>query len=120
MVGEADYVINRTYPEQRPPRVALGSLTMHYALPRNYGVASRFEYLDDRGGLFSGTTQALKEITFVADHTFGNGFLVRAEYRRDFSNQLYFLSDTAGALEHAQTTATMGLVYWWGPKQGTW
>jgi hypothetical protein len=120
LVGEADYVLNRTYAEQRPPRVVIGSLMAHYALTHNNSLGSRFEYFDDRGGLFSGTTQALKEVTFVADHTFGNGFLARAEYRRDFSNQRFFLSDTAGILEPAQTTMTLGLVYWWGTKQGSW
>ena len=48
------------------------------------------------------------------------GFLARAEYRRDFSNQRFFLTDTSAALSHAQTTATLGLVYWWGTKQGSW
>ncbi len=120
LVGEADYVLNRTYARQQPPRVIIGSLLAHYTLPHNNNIGSRFEYLDDRGGLFSGNTQALKEITFVADHTFDNGFLARAEYRRDFSNRPFFLSDTPGVLQHAQTTATLGLVYWWGTKQGNW
>lgn len=120
LVGEADYVLNRTLKEQQPPRVVIGSLMARYTLPRNNTIGSRFEYFDDRGGLFSGTTQALKEFTFTADHTFGNGFLASAEYRRDFSNQRFFLSDTAGVLQRAQTTATLGLVYWWGTKQSSW
>ncbi|HTV08102.1 MAG TPA: outer membrane beta-barrel protein [Candidatus Aquilonibacter sp.] len=120
LVPEADFVINRTYAEQRPGRVALGSLSARYALPRNWNTGARFEYLDDRGGLFSGVTQAVKEGTLVLDHLFAPSFLARAEYRRDFSNQRFFLTDTPGVLVHAQTTATLGLVYWWGTKQGTW
>lgn len=120
LVGEADYVINRTYAEQRPGRVATGSFTGKYALPRNWNIGARAEYFDDRNGLFSGTSQALKEVTLVADHVFTPGFLARAEYRRDFSNQRYFLTDTTGYLVHAQPTATLGLVYWWGTKQGSW
>lgn len=120
LVGEADYVLNRTLQEQQPGRVVIGSLTAKYALPRNWNLGARGEYFDDRGGLFSGVTQALKEVTVVADHTFTPGFLARAEYRRDFSNQLFFLTDTTGVLKHAQTTATLGLVYWWGTKQGSW
>lgn len=119
-VGEADFVVNRAYAEQQPGRVALGALEFQYALPRNSHVGGRAEYLDDRGGLFSGTTQALKEVTVVADHLFAPGFLGRAEYRRDFSNQRFFLTDTPGFLVPAQTTATLGLVYWWGGKQGSW
>ncbi len=120
LIGEADYVLNRTYAEQQPPRVVIGGFTIKYALPRHWNVGGRAEYFDDRGSLFSGTTQALKEATVVLDHTFTPGFLARAEYRRDWSNQRFFLSDTAGALKPAQSTATLGLVYWWGTKQGSW
>ncbi len=93
---------------------------MRYQLPRNYAAGARTEYLSDRGGLFSGTTQALKELTATAEHQFEPGFLLRAEYRRDFSNQHYFLTPTQGLLNTAQGTATLGLVYWWGTKQGAW
>jgi hypothetical protein len=120
LVGEADFVLNRTESQQQPKRVVIGSLMARYALPRNWNIGARSEYFDDRGGLFSGKTQALKEFTFIADHTFTPGFLARAEYRRDFSNQRFFLTNTNGALVHAQTTATIGLVYWWGTKQGNW
>ncbi|MDE1162237.1 MAG: outer membrane beta-barrel protein [Acidobacteriaceae bacterium] len=120
VVGEADYVLNRTQKEQQPPRVVLGSLTAKYALPHRWNLGGRFEYFDDRGGLFSGKTQSLKEGTLSLDHQFAEGFLARAEYRRDFSNQPFFLTDTTGVLVHAQSTATLGLVYWWGMKQGSW
>ena len=120
LVGEADYVLNRTVSQQQPPRVVIGGLTAKYVLPHNSSVGARTEYFDDRGGQFSGTTQALKEATFVVDHTFAGGFTAKAEYRRDWSNQRFFLSDTPGSLLHAQTTATLGLVYWWGMKQGSW
>jgi len=120
LIGEADYVLNRTVPEQQPPRVVIGGFTGRYVLPRSWNIGARAEYFDDRGGLFSGSTQALKEATAVLDHTFASGFLARAEYRRDWSNQRFFLSDTAGVLKHAQSTATLGLVYWWGTKPGSW
>ena len=120
LVGEADYVINRSYAEQRPGRVALGGFAAKYSLFNNWATGTRLEYLDDRGGLFSGKTQALKEVTVVVERTLSPGFLTRAEYRRDFSNQRFFLTDTPGSLVHAQTTAEIGLVYWWGTKQGAW
>lgn len=120
LVGEADYVLNRTLSQSQPARVVIGSLMARYNLPRKWNVGGRFEYFDDRGGLFSGTTQALKEVTLITDHTLAPGFLARAEYRRDFSNQQFFLSDTVNRPRRAQTTATLGLVYWWGTKQGSW
>ncbi|MEG9437345.1 hypothetical protein JAO29_14395 [Edaphobacter sp. HDX4] len=58
------------------------------------------------------STQALKELTLIADHTFAPGLLARAEYRTDFSNRQFFLTDQTGVLRHSQTTATIGLVYW--------
>ncbi|HEY9138306.1 MAG TPA: outer membrane beta-barrel protein [Terriglobus sp.] len=120
VVGEADYVLHRTMSQSQPARVVIGAAYAKYALPKNWNVAGRFEYFDDRGGLFSGKTQALKEFTLVADHVFTPGFLARAEYRRDFSNQKFFLSGQPGVLRYAQPTATLGLVYWWGTKQGAW
>jgi hypothetical protein len=120
LVGEADFVVDRNYREQQPGRVAIGGFEAKYDLPRNWFIGGRAEYFDDRGGLFSGITQALKEVTLVANHQFAPGFLAKAEYRRDFSNQRFFLTDTAGVLVHAQTTAELGLVYWWGMKQSAW
>lgn len=105
---------------RRQEHLALGSLAAKYALPRNWSTGARFEYFEDRGGLFSGTTQALKQGALVLDHLIAPNFLARAEYRRDLSNQHYFLTDAPGVLAHAQTTATLGLVYWWGTKQGSW
>jgi len=46
--------------------------------------------------------------------------LVRAEYRRDFSNQNFFTTDREGVLVKQQPTATLGLIFWWGNKQGQW
>ncbi len=120
LVPEADFVVSRTFAEQKPGRVAIGSLAAKYALPYSSNIGARFEYLDDRGGLFSGSTQALKEGTIVLDHLLAPSFLIRGEYRRDFSNQRFFLTDRPSVLSQAQTTATLGLVYWWGTKQGSW
>ena len=120
LVGEADFVLNRVLSSSQPKRVAAGALYVKYALPHNYNIAARTEYLDDRGGLFSGTTQALNELTLTFDHQIEPGFLARAEYRRDGSNQPFFLTDTPANLSHAQSTATLGLVFWWGQKQGSW
>ena len=120
LIGEADYVVNRVQSYSAPAHVVAGAVYARYALPRQFAVAGRGEYLSDRGGLFSGATQALKEGTFTIEHQFEPGFLMRAEYRRDFSNQRFFLTEQPGLLSGSQTTATVGLVYWWGMKQGSW
>ena len=120
VVGEADYVINRYEQQSAPAHVAAGAAYVRYTLPHNWAASTRAEYLSDRGGLFSGKTQALKETTFTLDHNFEPGFLTRFEYRRDFSNQRFFLTDQIGVLSNAQSTATLGLLYSWGLKQGSW
>ena len=120
LVGEADLVLNRVFSTSQPKRVAAGALYVKYALPHNYNIAARSEYLDDRGGLFSGTTQALDELTLTFDRQIEPGFLLFAEYRRDGSNQPFFLNNTLSSRSHAQPTATIGLVFWWGQKQGSW
>lgn len=120
VVGEGDYVISRTFQQSAPAHVSAAAAYVRYALPRSSAVAARTEYLSDRGGLFSGTTQALKEATFTFEHQFEPGLISRLEYRRDFSNQRFFLTDRTGLLSPSQTTATLGLVYWWGQKQGSW
>ena len=83
-------------------------------------LTARAEYLSDRGGLFSGVTQALKETTFTTEYRLAEGFLMRGEWRRDFSNQPFFLTDLANVLKKERNTATLGLIWWWGQKQGTW
>jgi hypothetical protein len=45
---------------------------------------------------------------------------MRTEFRRDQSNRHYFLSDTLGVLESSQPTIGLGLVWWFGQKQGAW
>jgi len=76
--------------------------------------------MSDRNGLFSGIPQALKENTVTFDYRLADGFLMRYEWRRDYSNQPSFLSDVQGVLKKDQMTAMLGLVWWWGRKEGSW
>ena len=65
-------------------------------------------------------TQSLKEGTITYDYRLNDGFLVRSEWRLDFSNVPFFLTNTPNVLRTTQSTATLGLVWWWGTKQGAW
>jgi hypothetical protein len=123
---EGDYVISRLWANaapgesSAPSHVDGGAGYVRYQLTPKMALAGRSEYLSDRGGLFSGTTQALKEFTGTYEYKFGEGFLARAEYRRDWSNVPFFLTNTPGVLSPNQPTLTMGLVWWYGGKQGAW
>ncbi len=123
---EGDYFIQRLWKNQAPGQSAApshvdgGAAYIRYQFTPKLALASRAEYLSDRGGLFSGLNQALKENTVTFDYTMADGFLMRYEWRRDFSNQPSFLSDEQGVLKKDQTTATVGLIWWWGRKEGSW
>ena len=123
---EADYVISREWANaapgesSAPSHVDGGAGYARYQLTPKMALAGRGEYLSDRGGLFSGTTQALKEFTGTYEYKFGEGFLARAEYRRDWSNVPYFLTNKPGVLSADQPTMTVGMVWWVGGKQGAW
>jgi hypothetical protein len=117
---EGDYVINRVTKNSAPSRVTGGAAYARYQLTPVFALAGRAEYLSDRGGLFSGVTQALKETTLTADYKVAEGFLLRGEWRRDFSNRPFFLTEKPGRLKKEQNTATLGLIWWFGRKQGSW
>jgi hypothetical protein len=123
---EGDYVIERLWKNQAPgesaapSHVAGGAGYARYQLSKKFAVGGRGEYLSDRGGLFSGKTQALKEVTATLDYNVADGFLMRYEWRRDFSNQPTFLTDVQGVLSKEQSTATVGVIWWWGRKEGAW
>ncbi|HTU43847.1 MAG TPA: outer membrane beta-barrel protein [Bryobacteraceae bacterium] len=117
---EADDEIERLYTYSAPSHTDGGAGYLRYQLTPKVALAGRAEYLSDRGGLFTGVTQALKETTLTTEYKFADGFLARGEWRRDFSNQPYFLTDILGILRKEQNTATLGLVWWVGGKEGSW
>ncbi len=123
---EGDYVIQRLWQNAAPGESSAPSHTdggagyIQYQFTPKIAVATRAEYLSDREGLFSGLSQALKENTVTFDYKVANGFLMRYEWRYDYSNQPVFLSDVQGLRKKNQTTATLGLVWWWGRKEGSW
>jgi hypothetical protein len=118
LAGEADYATHRG--QVPAPHVAGGAAYARYQFTPRFALAGRAEYLSDQGGLFSEATQALKEITLTAGYRPADGFLVRGEWRRDFSNRPFFLTETPGFLKREQNTATLGLIWWFGGKQGAW
>ncbi|MGO9516837.1 MAG: outer membrane beta-barrel protein [Candidatus Korobacteraceae bacterium] len=123
---EGDYVIERLWANTRPGQSSAPSHTTggagyakYQLTPRTY-VGARAEYLSDRGGLFSGVTEALKEVTATYDVTVANGFEMKYEFRRDWSNVPIFLTGTQNVFSKDQNTATAGIIWWFGRKQGPW
>jgi hypothetical protein len=117
---EGDYVIQRLTTTSAPAHTAGGAGYARYQLTPRTAIAARAEYLSDRGGLFTGNTQAIKDTTLTFEQRLAEGFLLRQEWRRDSSNQPYFLTDTLGVLKKEQNTLTLGVVWWFGAKEGGW
>lgn len=120
LVAEADYVVNRNLQRSSPMRVAGGTGYFRYQFVPKFSLAGRYEYLSDRGGLFTGVTQAIKDTTVTATYQPRDGFQMRWEYRRDFSNRPFFLTSNPSVLKKHQDTAILGLTWWFGGKQGEW
>lgn len=115
--------VNRTTNEinQSDDALALtgvGAYARYQFLPALAG-GVRYERLDDEG-LFGGIDQRLHEITLTAEYKLAEGFLVRGEFRRDWSNREFFPSPTPDTARRHQNTALIGLVWWMGTKQGAW
>ncbi len=126
VAGEGDYYIEREWANaapgdsSAPEHVDGGAAYLQYQIDPRTALAARSEYLSDRSGLFSNATQALKEATGTYKYTLGDGFDAFLEYRRDWSNTRYFITSNPAAPVNHQDTATLGLVWWYGGKQGSW
>ena len=120
LAGEADYVIERLYSYSAPTHAEGGAGYVRYQFTPRIAVAARGEYVNDSGGLLSRKSQDLKETTATFEYKFSEGLLTREEWRYDWSNQPYFLSSALGVLKNGQNTATIGLVWWFGGKEGAW
>ena len=120
LAGELDYVVSRTQPNSAPQRVTGGAAYLRYQLTPRLYAGQRYARLHDVAGFFSGTAQNLNDLTSTLGYRFGEGFETRLEYRRDFSNVPYFLTSDPGKLNEAQNTVALGLLWWFGGKQGAW
>lgn len=124
--AEGDYFIQRKWANaapgesSAPSHVDGGAAYLQYQLNPRTALAARSEYLSDTDGLFSNASQDLKEVTGTYKYSLSDNLDAFLEYRRDWSNRLYFITDNPAAPTDHQDTATLGLVWWYGGKQGSW
>jgi hypothetical protein len=97
----------------------LGLYTRYQAAPKA-ALSVRYERVDDEGGLFGGVPQLLQEVTFTAEYRFDEGFLLRGELRRDWSDVPFFVGSDPSSPQEGQTTVLVGMVWWIGGKKGAW
>jgi len=83
----------------------------------NAALIGRYEYFYDQGAAnATGIMQHLNEFTGTYEYKWAAGLLMRAEYRRDWSDQLFFDKGDTQTVK-AQSTATIGLIAFFGPKR---
>jgi hypothetical protein len=114
---DVNYVTNEVL--SSGPEISLQGLGAYarYQLTRPFGLGVRYERLDDEG-LFDVIDQVLQEVTATTEYRLTDGFMVRGEYRRDWSNRNSFPSD-GGRRDH-QDTFLVGAIWWVGNKAGSW
>ncbi|MGE5816013.1 MAG: outer membrane beta-barrel protein [Acidobacteriota bacterium] len=117
--ADVNYVTNEVRQSDAALSLQGTGLYARYQASGPTAVALRYERLDD-DGLFGGIAQVLQELTATAEYKFAEGFLARGEFRRDWSNQQFFTGPQPGDLRTHQDTLLMGLVWWFGNKQGAW
>lgn len=89
----------------------------HFQVNKFFAVSPRFEWYDDADGFTTGTRQKLHEVTLTGEYKMLEGLLARLEYRRDDSNQLFFYRGDTPDASKTQTTVTLGVVAFFGPKR---
>ena len=111
---DASYAIQSKglLPNQSAGRVAWSGLTGYitYHLTERWFTSVRSDLFDDGNGFRTGVRQCLKELTVTLGFKPFKQLLLRAETRRDFSNQNSFVNNnTVSASNNLQSFAIEGL-----------
>ena len=90
---------------------------LHFQPTSKWSFTPRLEWFKDRDGFSTGTSQDLKEFTLTGEYKIIEGFLTRAEYRYDWSNQPFFDRGINPAAVKDQNVLAIGFVGFFGPKR---
>jgi hypothetical protein len=88
--------------------VAIG-LAGKFQTTEHTALAFRYENYNDKDGFITGTDQKLNSFTLTGEYKWAKGLLSRLEYRRDWSDQLYYERGFQGLAKN-QSTLTLGFV----------
>jgi len=90
---------------------------LHFQANSKWSFTPRLEWFKDRDGFSTGKAQDLKEFTLTGEYKMAEGFLARAEYRYDWSNQLFFDRGINPAAVKDENVLAVGIVGFFGPKR---
>jgi hypothetical protein len=118
--ADVNYTTNQVNAEDRELSLQGIGAYARYQLTGPAAVALRYERLDDEG-LFGGIRQVLHETTLTGEYKAADGFIMRLEFRRDWSDESFFpgLSGASDPRGH-QNTVLIGGIWVIGNKQGAW
>ena len=88
-----------------------------FQLNNRFAFAPRLEVFDDRQGFATGAVQTVKAFTLTGEMKIREGVLSRLEYRRDMSDQPFFDRGAGVMVAKNQSTVTLGLIAFFGPKK---
>jgi hypothetical protein len=118
--ADANYVTNELSTDDDSLSLQGIGAYARYQVNTPAALAIRYERLDDEG-LFGGIDQVLHEVTLTAEYKLVDGFIVRGEFRRDWSNELFFPGRLgADDPRKGQNTFLLGGIWVLGNKTGTW
>lgn len=80
-----------------------------------FAFAPRYEFYDDGDGFVTGVSQKLQEITLTGEIKHSQGLIFRLEYRRDWSDEDYFVKNNEAV--SSQNTFTFAFVIPFSSKQ---
>lgn len=80
-------------------------------------LSPRYDWYKDRNGFITATAQTLQEFTLTGDFRMKEGFALKLEYRRDWSDQPFFDRGNGLANAKSQNTLLAGFMVFFGPKR---
>ncbi|HEX5235820.1 MAG TPA: porin [Silvibacterium sp.] len=88
----------------------------HEQMNLHSSFTGRYEYFTDNQGFMTGAAQNVQEATATYEYKWTEGWLTRVEYRHDWSNVEFFHKGDTEKVD-AQSTLTVGVVAFFGPKR---
>lgn len=92
------------------------SAAAQFKLGKYFAFSPRADYYHDSNGITTGTAQTLREVTLTGDFKVREGFLIRGEFRNDWSSAGVFEKGKANVATKSQPTVLIGFVAWIGHK----
>jgi len=84
---------------------------LHYMPTDKLAFTPRYEWFGDYNGFATGTAQRVKEFTMTGEYKVKPTLIMRFEYRRDWSDHLFFPKSNPLILAKSQSTVLAGLIW---------